>query len=116
MQAAMINLVYFLSMGGLFIRYSSRTSVISFVVFALVAVAIMLVLIKLYRDPCPFDYFRTSFRTNLLAVNHYYIHVGVLTISVVLLTAVPEYAASALALCLVMFVFTLAFKPYRLVK
>lgn len=114
MQGTLFSFIYFLAASVIFFKSSSDiTHIPSITILSIYLICIILVMLKFYLDPHPFDYFRYSFRVNLIAINHIFIEIAVILISVLLFTLVSQFSFIALAPPLALSLFTLIFKPYK---
>lgn len=109
---ASLNLIYFLTCSVLYFKYSLITHIPSLVMFVVSFIGIILVLFKFFMNPDPFDYFRYSFKQNRFFMEHWFLHISVFTISTIILSVLPAYQVIAMVIFLLMFLYTLIFKPF----
>ncbi len=69
--------------------------------------------VKFLRDPEPFKYFRYSFITKKLALEHYVIKIMVLVLTLLLVSLLPEHYYIHPIPPALMLVYTLAYRPYK---
>lgn len=70
--------------------------------------------LKFYIDPCPFNYFRFSYDSSSLALNHWHFHIVLIICISALVVLVPSKFSWAPAIpCAILMLFTLIYRPYK---
>ena len=70
MTITILQLIYFSFVSALFFKIGIKTHVPSLILFIVSCITIITVIGIFYFDPCPFDYFRFSFKRTFFAINH----------------------------------------------
>lgn len=114
LSCVMLNLIYFTFASALFFKYGTITHILSLLIFIFTTIVMITAILKFHFDPCPFDYFRFSFRSTKLALHHWYFHI-VLNILVSLLVVISssKFSWSPAIVCLALLIFTLVYRPYN---
>lgn len=96
----------------LFVKSNNFMDTASLVMF-IFSLAIMIVaLVKFYVDPDPFGYFRYSFKLTPISINHFYIEIVLLIVSVLLLSCLPKLPYLTFVPFVLMIVLILVTQPY----
>jgi len=87
-------------------------NVVNMMVMIISMFLLLMVLIKFYFDPDPFDYFRYSFKVETLAMNHYFVHFVVISLSTILLCVFVSQPFLCIIPLGLMLLFTIIYLPY----
>lgn len=113
LSCVMINLIYFAFSSALFFKYGTISHIPSLLIFISTLIILIGVISKFYHEPCPFDYFRFSFKSTAIAMNHWHFYTIVIIIISILEVLVPtKYSWAPGIPCISLFLFTLIYRPY----
>lgn len=112
LYCSLTNLVYFVCFFGMFIKFGDTSNVLSDLLIAFNCILFLFVFIRFFMNPDPCGYFRYSFRKTPLALSHYYVMIGFLICSTVLVTPAVPLSLVSIAPCGLMLLYTLFYRPY----
>lgn len=115
MNIILVNFVYFVSCSVIFFKFGLITHIPSLITFSIQGLLTVFTFVRFYIDPVIFGYFRFSFNTNRLAMNHYFFHIINMILIVVLLSLFEETWMPLIPVSL-MLIYTLAYRPYKLLR
>ena len=105
--------MYFVNCVVLFIKYGNHSNIISILIIVLEFIFFIIVFVRFYFYPDPADYFRYSFRKSTIGLSHYYIKIIFLLLTSILISAVLNSSFAALVPCVILLIYTLAYRPYQ---
>jgi len=86
------------------------TTSLIMLIFSLVIM--IMTFVKFYFDPDPFGYFRYSFKLKVISINHFYIQIVLLILSMLLLSCFPKFPYITFIPFALMIVLILVTQPY----
>jgi hypothetical protein len=110
----MLNLCYFIYCAALFFKYRVAFNIPSIIVLVISLLIMSISLFRFHLDPCPFDYFRFSFKNAFFTINHWNFHILVIIVTPILIVALPNLPIVSIIPCILLLVYTLIVRPYIL--